>query len=154
MNSVAVNSVAEKTKPEKPVEKPAVEKLVIVEKPKPEKPVDEVVTEKLTVKPGGTTSTYTVGSGETFYGVANRYNMKINTLKELNPGVSESDIKAGVTKLNVKVLAVHTVGPGDVLRVVAEKYGVSKEAIMRANKKTKDLATRGEKLIIPLPEKQ
>ena len=74
-----------------------------------------------------------LAAGETFYGVANRYNMKINTLKALNPGVSESDIKAGVTKLNVKAMAVHTVGPGDVLRVVAQKYGVSKEAIMRAN---------------------
>ena len=141
-------------KPEavKPAEKPKVEKPV--EKPKEEKPKAEEVIEKPKIKPGGVTSTYTVGSGETFYGVANRYNMKISTLKEMNPGVSESDVKAGITKLNVKVMAVHTVGPGDVLRVVAEKYGVSKEAIMRANKRTKDIATRGEKLIIPFPDKQ
>ena len=126
----------------------------MVEKPKAEKPKEEVAVEKAKIKPGGVSSTYTVGNGETFYGVANRYNMKINTLKELNPGVTESDIKAGVTKLNVKALAVHTVGPGDVLRVVAQKYGVSKEAIMKANHKTKDIANRGEKLIIPFPEKQ
>jgi len=80
--------------------------------------------------------------------------MKLSTLKELNPGVSETDVKAGITKLNVKAMAVHTVGPGDLLRVVAQKYGVSKESLMRANKKTKDIATRGEKLIIPFPEKQ
>lgn len=137
-----------KPKEEKPKteEKPA-------EKPKEEKPKTEVV-EKVKVKPGGVSSTYTVGSGETFYGVANRYNMKIATLKALNPGVSESDVKAGITKLNVKAMAVHTVGPGDVLRVVAQKYGVSKEAIMRANKKDRDIATRGEKLIIPFPDKQ
>ena len=147
---------------EKPVTKPAVEKPVTVkpdekpkaEKQKDEKPKEEVVAEKPAVKTGGVSTAYTVGAGETFYGVANRYNMKLSTLKELNPGVSESDIKAGVTKLNVKVLAVHTVGPGDVLRVVAQKYGVSKEAIMRANKKGKDIATRGEKLIIPFPEKK
>lgn len=150
---------------EKPVvEKPKVEKPVAakpVEKPK-EKPVEkhkaEVVAEKpvekASVKPGGVSSTYTVGAGETFYGVANRYNMKLSTLKELNPGVSESDVKAGITRLNVKAMAVHTVGPGDVLRVVAQKYGVSKEAIMRANKKSKDIANRGEKLIIPFPDKQ
>lgn len=135
--------VAEKPKVEKPVEKPA------VEKPKP-----EVAVEKPKVKAGGVSSTYTVGAGETFYGVANRYNMKVSTLKALNPGVSENEVKAGVTKLNVKAMAVHTVGAGDVLRVVAQKYGVSKEAIMRANKKDKDIATRGEKLIIPFPEKQ
>ncbi len=138
--------VAEKPKAEKPVEKPKVDKPAEV-KPK-------VAVEKVKIKPGGVASKYTVGSGETFYGVANRYNMKINTLKALNPGVSESDIKAGVTKLNVKVMAVHTVGPGDVLRVVAQKYGVSKEAIMRANRKDKDIAQRGEKLIIPFPDKQ
>ncbi|GAB3995788.1 hypothetical protein GCM10028807_36850 [Spirosoma daeguense] len=139
--------VAEKPKEEKPKEEKP------VEKPKEEKPKETVVV-KPTIKPGGTTSTYTVGSGETFYGVANRYNMKISTLKDMNPGVSESDVKAGITKLNVKVMAVHTVGAGDVLRVVAEKYGVSKEAIMRANKKQKDIATRGERLIIPFPDKQ
>ena len=141
--------------------KPATEKPNVksAEKPKVEKPKIEVAIEKPDVarpkvKPGGISSTYTVGNGETFYGVANRYNMKIATLKALNPGVTENDVKAGVTKLNVKAMAVHTVGAGDVLRVVAQKYGVSKEAIMRANKKDKDIATRGEKLIIPFPEKQ
>jgi LysM repeat protein len=149
----AVKPAPAKPKAEKPVEKPNADRPKVekaAEKPKVEKP--DLTRPK--VKPGGVSSTYTVGTGETFYGVANRYNMRINTLKELNPGVSESDIKAGVTKLNVKAMAVHTVGPGDVLRVVAQKYGVSKEAIMRANKKDKDIAQRGEKLIIPFPDKQ
>ncbi|AQG81659.1 LysM peptidoglycan-binding domain-containing protein [Spirosoma montaniterrae] len=136
---------------EKPVKK---EEAPKAEKPKPEPAKEVAVVEKPKVKAGGQATTHTVGTGETFYGVANRYNMKIATLKQLNPGVTEQDIKAGVTKLNVRVRAVHTVGPGDVLRVVAEKYGVSKEALMRANKKSKDIATRGEKLIIPFPEKQ
>ena len=145
-------------KPVKPVvEKPTAEKPK-PETPKPDKPKPEAATPpdaaRPKIKPGGVASTHTVGSGETFYGIANQYNMKISTLKELNPGVSETDVKAGVTKLNVKAMAVHTVGPGDVLRVVAQKYGVSKEALMRANKKTKDIATRGEKLIVPFPEKK
>ena len=106
------------------------------------------------MKVAGPTSTYTVGDGETFYGVANRLNMKVSTLKAMNPGVDESTLKSGVTKLRVKVKTTHNVGAGDVLRVVAEKYGVSKEALMKANHKTKDLAVRGEKLIIPLPEKE
>jgi LysM repeat protein len=159
--SPAEKPVPEKPKVEKPVEKPVAVKpieKVKDEKPKVEKPKTEAVAEKpvekVTVKPGGVSSTYTVGAGETFYGVANRYNMKLSTLKALNPGVSESDVKAGITKLNVKAMAVHTVGPGDVLRVVAQKYGVSKEAIMRANKKSKDIASRGERLIIPFPDKQ
>lgn len=148
----AETAVTEKPAPKPVAEKPKSEKPT--EKPKAEKPKEEVALVKPKVKAGGVSRAYTVGAGETFYGVANRYNMSVSTLKRLNPGVSESDIKAGVTKLNVKAMAVHTVGPGDVLRVVAQKYGVSKEAIMRANKKSKDIATRGEQLIIPYPEKQ
>lgn len=122
-------------------------------KPAPEntKPKTEATPAKAPV--AGTSSSHTVEAGETFYGIANRYNLKPSTLRALNPGVSESSVKSGVTRLKVRVRAVHTVGAGDVLRVVAEKYGVSKEALMRANGKTKDIATRGEKLIIPYAEK-
>lgn len=130
---------------------PVAEKAV--EKPKPT-PADTKPVQKVAVNPGGVSSSHTVDAGETLYGIANRYNMKVSTLKELNPDVTEDQVKSGVTKLKVKAMAVHTVGAGDVLRVVAQKYGVSKEAIMRANGKSKDLATRGEKLIIPFPEKQ
>lgn len=145
--SEAVRPKVEEKKEEKKVEKPKEEKKV-------EKPKAEVAVVKPKVKAGGVGSTYTVGKGETFYSVASRYNMKLSTLKALNPDVSESNVKAGVTQLKVKAMAVHTVGPGDVLRVVAQKYGVSKEAIMRANRKDKDIATRGERLIIPFPDKQ
>lgn len=97
-----------------------------------------------------TTITHTVREGETFFGIANRYNISKATLKKLNPEVDPNGIKVGVTKLKVKVRAIHTVGAGDVLRVVAKKYGISKALLMQANKKDKDLAERGEKLIIPL----
>nr|WP_293842523.1 LysM peptidoglycan-binding domain-containing protein [uncultured Arsenicibacter sp.] len=132
----------EETKTAASETKPPVE-----EKPKPEE-------KKPDIPKGGLTTTYTVGDGETFYGIANRLNMKVSTLKAMNPNVSEESVKAGVTRLNVKARAVHTVGPGDVLRVVAEKYGISKEALMRANGKTKDFAQRGEKLIIPYADRQ
>lgn len=99
----------------------------------------------------GTNYVHTVQSGETFYGIANRYHISKAALQTLNPDVKPEGIKVGITKLNVKVKAIHTVGPGDILRVVAQKYGVSKQSIMDANKKTKDLTERGEKLIIPLP---
>ena len=100
--------------------------------------------------PKGETISHTVQSGETFYGIANRYHISKATLQALNPGISQEGIKVGVTKLNVKVQTIHTVGAGDVLRVVAQKYGISKQALMDANKKTKDMSERGEKLIIPL----
>lgn len=96
------------------------------------------------------TITHMVREGETFFGIANRYNISKATLKKLNPDVDPNGIKVGVTKLKVKVRAIHTVGAGDVLRVVAKKYGISKALLMQANKKDKDMAERGEKLIIPL----
>jgi LysM repeat protein len=45
---------------------------------------------------------------------------------------------------------MHTVGPGDVLRVVAEKYKVSKKSLMEANNKKEDITLRGEQLVIPI----
>lgn len=127
------------------------------EKPKEEKPKEEKPKEekpKVEIPAGGETYTHTVGEGETFFGIANRYNIKKETLKAMNPGVDESGIKVGVTKLKVRIKAVHTVGPGDIIRVVSNKYGVSQTLIMQANKKTKNVAQRGEKLIIPFAEKQ
>jgi LysM repeat protein len=101
---------------------------------------------------GGEQIIHNVKNGETFSSIASRYNLKTETLKGLN--VTLTDVIGGTTKLKVQVKAVHTVGPGDVLRVVAEKYGVSKSAIMKANDKTRDFAERGEKLIIPFPNKK
>ena len=128
----------------KTVEKPKEERK---EEPKKEEKKEE---KKVTIPSGGETISHTVQTGETFFGIANRYHLSKSVLQALNPGVEPSGIKVGVTKLNVKVQAIHTVGAGDVLRVVAKKYGISKQALMDANKKTKDMAERGEKLIIPM----
>lgn len=122
------------------------------EKPKEEKLKEEKP--KVEIPAGGEIYTHTVGEGETFFGIANRYNIKKETLKAMNPNVDESGIKIGVTKLKVRIKAIHTVGPGDIIRVVSNKYSVSQTLIMQANKKSKNVAQRGEKLIIPFAEKQ
>lgn len=100
--------------------------------------------------PSGKSHAVTVEKGETFSAVARKFGLKIDQLKVLNPGVNPDGIKSGSTKLNVKIQAIHTVGPGDIMRKVAEKYGVSKQAIMDANHKKDDITLRGEVLIIPL----
>ena len=118
----------------------------VVETPKPEpKPASKPA------NVGGKEITHTVASGETFFGIASRYNLSTETLRSLNPQLTNTstDLKAGVTKLNVRVQAVHTVGPGDVLRVVAGKYNITKKQLMDANGKSRDYAERGEKLVIP-----
>lgn len=135
-------------------EKKSVEKPKEIEKEKakeePKKEEKKATIPSGGVPSGGETISHTVQTGETFFGIANRYHLSKSVLQALNPNVEPSGIKVGVTKLNVKVQTIHTVGAGDVLRVVAKKYGISKQALMDANKKTKDMAERGEKLIIPL----
>lgn len=126
-------------------------------KTKEDKPKDDKAKEdkpKVEIPTGGESYTYTVGEGETFFGIANRFNVKKETLKAMNPNVEEGGIKVGVTKLKVRIQAIHTVGPGDILRVVGNKYSVSVPLIMQANKKTKNFAERGEKLIIPYAKKE
>ena len=97
---------------------------------------------------------HTVKDGETFYGIANKFNLRANTLKKLNPSVDPNGIKVGVTKLIVPIQGYHVVGPGDILKVVAKKYDITVEGLMAANGKTKNFAGRGEKLIIPKKVKE
>ncbi|WP_247236253.1 LysM peptidoglycan-binding domain-containing protein [Telluribacter sp. SYSU D00476] len=124
----------------------------VTEAPKPTPPAPKPAAKPADI--GGASTTHTVKPGETFFGIASRYNLKPETLRSLNPDIEPTAIKSGVTRLNVRVKAVHTVGPGDVLRVVASKYGISKELLMQANGKSKDFAQRGEKLIIPFSDKK
>ena len=118
----------------------------------PKKAEKEAVTAISAATVGGQQITHTVKSGESFSSIASRYNLKTETLKGLN--TSSPELKSDVTKLKIQVKAIHTVGAGDVLRVVASKYGVTKEAIMKANGKSRDFSERGEKLIIPFPDRK
>ena len=120
-----------------------------LEAQKQEAEAQKIPEEEKTPEPEGKAHSYMVEKGETFNGVANRFGLTVDQLKAMNPGVS-SDVKVGVTRLKVKIKAIHTVGPGDVLRVVAEKYKVSKKSIMDVNHKKEDITLRGEQLIIPL----
>lgn len=101
----------------------------------------------------GETAVHIVKEGETFYGIANKFNTSSDNLKALNPDINPGGIKVGITRVKVPVQAVHTVGPGDILRVVANKYGISVDALMTANGKKKNHAQRGEKLLIPHKKK-
>lgn len=140
------------------VSKPEPKKEVVSETPKPEpqaEKIEEAKPEKKeeikaeSVPAGGITITHTVAAGETFYGIANRYGLKTDALKALNPDVDPQTIGSG-KNLKVKIKARHTIGPGDILSVVAKKYNITKEQLMAANKLTKDYAKRGDELIIPM----
>ena len=94
-----------------------------------------------------------VKNGETYLGIGNKFNVSASTMKKLNPKIDPNGLKVGINKINLPIQGYHTVGPGDILKVVAEKYGISVDLLMSANDKTKNFAKRGERLIIPKKEK-
>ena len=106
------------------------------------------IPEEKVVEPSGKAYSYAAEKGESLNGVAKRFGLTVDQLKSMNPSISDG-FKGGA-KVNVKIKAIHTVGPGDVLRVVAEKYKVSKKSIMDANHKSEDVTLRGEQLVIPV----
>ncbi|NQW76091.1 MAG: LysM peptidoglycan-binding domain-containing protein [Cytophagales bacterium] len=114
---------------------------------KQEVQVQKIPEEKVT-EPSGKAYSYAAEKGESLNGVAKRFGLTVDQLKSMNPSISDG-FKGGA-KVNVKIKAIHTVGPGDVLRVVAEKYKVSKKSIMDANHKSEDVTLRGEQLVIPV----
>jgi LysM repeat protein len=142
----------EEKKEEKVENKKPVEKVKEVPVPKPAEHAPKAVEEVATTSEE--TTTITVKDGQTFLGIANRYNMSFSALKNANKDVNPDALVVGKTKIKVPIKTIHTVGAGDILRVVAKKYNVSVEEIMAANGKTKNFAERGEKLIIPNPKKK
>lgn len=96
-------------------------------------------------EPEGKSFMYNAEKGETAESIAKNFGLSVEQLKGMNP----TGVKGGA-KIKVKVQAIHIVGKGDVLRVVAEKYGISKQALMDANHKKEDVTMRGEELVIPL----
>ena len=118
-----------------------------LEAQKQEAEAQKIPEEKVT-EPSGKAYSYAAEKGESLNGVAKRFGLTVDQLKSMNPSISDG-FKGGA-KVNVKIKAIHTVGPGDVLRVVAEKYKVSKKSIMDANHKSEDVTLRGEQLVIPV----
>ncbi len=105
----------------------------------------EKVPEVVVDEPAGKSYTYQADPSESAESIAKHFGMTVEQLKSMNP----SGVKGGA-KIKVKVQAIHIVGKGDILRVVAEKYNISKKALMDANHKTEDVTMRGEELVIPL----
>ncbi len=126
-----------------------------IEKPIPnEDPKENEITKKeISNESSNEILSHLVKNGETYLGIGNKFNVSASTMKKLNPKLDPNGLKVGVTKINLPIQGYHTVGPGDILKVVAEKYEISVDLLMSANDKTKNFAKRGERLIIPKKEK-
>jgi LysM repeat protein len=129
-------------------EKDSVQKAELALEAQKQEAEAQKIPEEKVAEPSGKAYSYAADKGESLNGVAKRFGLTVDQLKSMNPSISDG-FKGGA-KVNVKIKAIHTVGPGDVLRVVAEKYKVSKKSIMDANHKSEDVTLRGETLVIPI----
>ncbi len=111
---------------------------------------DEVAEEKIedTTPP---ITTYTVKSGDTLSGIADKFNISINTIRWANDLTEKtSKIKPGDELVILPVSGVeYTVKKGDTLSGIAAKFDASQDDILKYNDIEKNAIKVGMSLIIP-----
>jgi LysM repeat protein len=98
-------------------------------------------------------ATYTVKSGDSLSVIAKRYNITVNQIKQQN-GLTTDNIYIGQTlKLTGSPTEAtntsYKVQSGDVLSVIAKKYGITTTQLKQANNLTSDNIYIGQTLTIP-----
>ncbi|MDL2289407.1 LysM peptidoglycan-binding domain-containing protein [Clostridia bacterium OttesenSCG-928-F22] len=98
------------------------------------------------------TSTYTVQAGDTLYRIAQRYGTTVDTIKQLN-GLSSNALYIGQQLLipasgNGNTIT-YTVRAGDSLYSIAQRYGITVDAIKQLNGLSSNNLYIGQQLLIP-----
>ncbi len=91
------------------------------------------------VCPGGTL--YSIRSGDTLYAIAGRYDTTVSALLAANPGINPNNLQVGqvicVPGAPGPALClggtVYTIQPGDTLFAIAQRFGVTLQALFAAN---------------------
>ncbi len=98
------------------------------------------------------TKVYTVKSGDTLYGIARKYNLSVDELKKLN-NLTSNNLSIGQKLIVSSSLSdqenTYTVMKGDTLYGIANKFGVSVDAIKKLNNLTSNTLSIGKVLRIP-----
>lgn len=104
-----------------------------------------------TPKPNDDFIIYKVSSGDTLYSIAKKYNLSVNDLMDYN-NLSSTNLKIG-EQLLIPVTPydenIYTVKAGDSLYSIANKYGLSVNALKEYNNLTSNNLSIGQKLKIP-----
>ncbi len=87
---------------------------------------------------------YTVNEGDTLYSIAEKYDLPVSLLMKVNCIDNPYNLQIGrrlcipgteaqLPKPPQKCCRTHTVSPGDTLYLIAKKYGIKLDHLMRAN---------------------
>ena len=94
---------------------------------------------------------YTVKPGDSLYSIANKYNVSVNDIIEIN-NLASTVLTTGQQLIipgYEEQENVYLVKPGDTLYRIASVYGVSVDDIIKENNLTSNILTIGQKLVIP-----
>ena len=98
-----------------------------------------------------TDTTYTVLKGDTLYGIANKFGVSVNNLKDINNLVSNTLSIGQVLKIpsggNNKI--TYTVKKGDSLYSIARTYKTTVDELKRLNNLKSNTLSIGQTLILP-----
>jgi LysM repeat protein len=98
------------------------------------------------------TYTYRVGKNEVLGKIAEKFNTQIDSLK-LKNGLSGDNILEN-QKLAVRIRALYRVRQGDIISLIAKKYGVESQDILQANNIRNDKQIWADQvLVIPIPRR-
>lgn len=82
---------------------------------------------------------YTIRSGDTLYALAQRYNTTVRAIEDLNPNIDPADLRVGQMICIPGMMPecrngfFYVIRPGDTLYRLGQRFGVSVDAILRAN---------------------
>lgn len=98
--------------------------------------------------------TYTVKSGDTLYGISNRYGLTVDELKRMNNLTSNTLSIGQVLKVSGSTAPSDTndyyvVKSGDSLYKIANMFNTTVDELKRVNNLTSNLLSIGQRLLIP-----